>query len=206
MADVGAAPGDYAKWLGNSEADRLAKLGASLHETEPEDLANYKSAKDNIKRLANYMVDVLYEDISDTTRHRRKLPLLPKGARPISTSGNTDHSFIWQNTMWICTSCLVRTNCPVSSVVAKSKCNGKSCFSNLLEDPHGHVLCSVCIHGGGIMLYCTRCWAYCQSKPVRLSQQCDGVGGPYAKTAKRYIQRGIHPTTIRQLFGMVKMK
>ena len=32
LSEVGSAPGDFAKWLGNSDADKYAKLGASLHE------------------------------------------------------------------------------------------------------------------------------------------------------------------------------
>ena len=133
------------------------------------------------------MIDTLHDDLQSADR--RKFKLLPKGSVPIATTTKHHHSFIWQNKMWICTSCLVRTNCPMSSVVARSKCSGVSCFSKVLADKQGHTIWSACIHGGGNLIYCSRCWSYCQHKPNKLLYPCDGIGGPFANAAMRYFKR-----------------
>ena len=205
LADVGDGPSDFARWLGNSEADRLAKLGAELHATDEDDIDNYKSTKAKLLKLANYMVNNLYNCLNDPAEKRRKVPLLKLGVTPILDKRENNHSFIWQNKMWICTYCFLKTSCPVSSSAARSKCVGISSLDAVLRQPKGHKLCSACIHGGGIILFCSRCWAYCTTKPNKLKEQCAGLGGPYANTAKRFILSNRYPATDRVLYNRQKV-
>ena len=127
------------------------------------------------------MVHALYSDLCDNQSRRAKVPLLPRGAAPIVQSVSKGHDFVWVHRMWICTCCQIRTINPVTSSVARSKCKGVTMFDKLLRDPKGHTFWCANIQGGGTVLYCSKCWAYCQSRPNKLLTACDGVGGPFGK-------------------------
>ena len=207
LADVRDSPGEFARWLGNGEADRLAKLGAGLHEADPDEVDNFKAYKADLLTLANYMVNILYDHLNDPVGKRKRVAYLSLGARPILDKKRAGaHSFIWQGKMWICTCCLSQTSCPVSSSIARSKCNGVSAFDAVIKDPKGHRLWSACIHGGGVILYCDVCYAYCTTRPNKLKAECLGHGGPFSKAAKQYIMKNKHPTSKRLLLAKQPVK
>ena len=190
---------------GNFEADRLAKLGAGLHPPQEEDLKGYKSAKASLRKVAEHMVDVLGVLRLSRVEQQSRVTRLPRGLRWRNPNANADgHKFMWINNIWSCVNCVARTHNPSSLCPSRRRCHGIPSFAPLFDKQHGHDLFIATLRGGGVFVYCARCFCYASPYPRKLSCACDG-DARNNPTSRFYIKRGKCSVSRRQLMKPIRM-
>ena len=185
------SPDDLRNFLGNNKADELAKLGAALHETDILDVTNYNNAEKQLKALAFHVAQVLamphwFED--------HKLKKLEQGSRLRDAHGlRGRHDLVWYKDAWTCCKCLIRIRPKSSHKQFISVCPGSSSLDEILRVDTGHCLSYALIEGGGVLYFCSVCFAFAETVPRKLTKPCAKCMGPFGPTAKTRIKNGFHP-------------
>ena len=202
LDDTVAAGGSAQMFFGNQQADKYAKLGALLHDDTKQDTIAFARAKKDLINLASHMVDCLSGLGKERLARVGHLPRLPRGLTfPVDTdSDRMQHTFRWNGKYWICISCFLRTNDPLSLPSRRSFCKGQSFFESLIANPKGHRLWGARGVGGSPIIYCSLCWHYASSYPRALRHQCSRGDTTSRPSVKFYLQKGRHPIG-RRAFG-----
>ena len=190
-------------YTGNNIVDTLAKRGAALHAPAEEDVESYLRQRKELKSLLYHMVDVLSCNF-DARLVKSKLVRLPPGVVSEYTyihkknpdlvdNAYTRHQIEWNGNMWFCRICFARsrTLLPTSSLL-RSRCSGSPPFEGLVCQPNGHVLKSAAVQGGGVFLFCSKCFHYASPHPRKLNSVCLGIPAP---SEKWYIERRVRPVS-----------
>ena len=152
------------------------------------------------------MVDALSTLRLDRAETRLRVPLLPVGVRmPNSTAsdGHRNHVLVWNGSTWFCSVCLYRTLLPMSDN-SKRRCPGPPAFSGLLQDHRGHELSTAAVSGGGVILFCRKCYHYASPHPRKLSFRCSGR--PENRSSEKfYLSRLVHPVGKQRLLHPVRV-
>ena len=212
--DIGSIsdPITKAHAVGNDAVDKLAKEGALLHPDISADVVATKCLFNEIKNQALHMIDVLKDVSLSRTEVSGKLKRLPKNtvlpmvaAKQASTAGKY-HSFKWTGKCFVCDCCLLR-KVSLADKVANSFCPGPPAFGNLLSDNDhlGHSLWSAGVKGGGVILFCTRCFHYAAPHPRKLLSSCPGVPCSSKSSEMFYLLRRRHPVDRSKLFLPMKV-
>ena len=162
LCNVDDSPGEVRKFWGNHYADVYARLGAELHAPLPDDVRNYKKNRSDLVKLAYHMVDVLSTLRLSRVESQGRVHRLPVSARPIGfgEAPKETHDFRWFGKCWVCTKCLFRTVRPTSVSSTRKVCKGESHLATLLSTNRGHRLWTANVQGGGVVVYCSKCWGY----------------------------------------------
>ena len=119
--------------------------------------------------------------------------LLPPRTRAVGhqRQRRQEHDLVWNGKMWVCSICLFRT----SSVVChyNRPCVPKIPLDRLLSIDRGHKLWSASCHGGGTIVYCTRCWHYASAYPRKLLLPCSRPKLGFRPCAKFHLSNRRHP-------------
>ena len=189
---------DRFRFNGNNVADRLAKQGAELHKPAPEDAVRCKSERSDVINLAYHMIDVLKTIRLNRAKNRQRVKRLPEGVRFVAEKPQPmQHHFIWHKSIWFCSVCLTRTLLPATAV--RNKCSGSPPFKGLLKDPKGHCLWSAGLRGGGVIIYCTKCYFYASPHPRKLNKPCEGFPPTAGSCEEFYLSRRQHPVSKERL-------
>ena len=199
---------DRARFHGNQAVDLLAKEGAKLHTPSDAEVVLYKVKRNDLKTLARHMVDVLRCLRLDRAETRIKLTRLPVGLPSMSHAAGVvmkhTHNYIWKGKCWMCSICLKRTRVPLSHQSCKS-CLGPPPFAGLLEDSKGHTLWSAALSGGGVVLYCSKCYHYASPHPRRLKGQCSQVPDVFRPSEEFYLRKLLHPVSRLRMFRPIRV-
>ena len=191
LEDVGDNFEDMLIFKGNDAADVIAKKGAGFHQSPESDVTLHRSAKRKLLAVANHVIDTL---CSDEFSSSERYTLLPRGTKLHTQSGDR-HSFTWQGKCWICTRCFLRiSQMSCQNFRFNSKCGGLTHFDKLLATDNGHQFSVALSSDQSPILFCSRCWAFCEVFPRKLRDACPGIVGPFGKTVKRRILNGVHPS------------
>ena len=199
---------DRARFFGNQAVDLLAKEGALLHAPPDGEVALYKAKRQELKTLARHMVDVLRSLRLDRVETRIKLSRIPVGLpgprQPDCDKVKHKHIFIWKGKCWMCSVCLKRTRVPLSHQSCKS-CPGPPPFAGLLKDSKGHTLWSAALEGGGVVLYCSKCYHYASPHPRRLRGSCSQVPDVFKPSEEFYLRKLVHPVSRLRMLRPIRM-
>ena len=215
LSDV-EGPAEIRRFKGNEAADDLAKRGALLHPPNNRDVLLFKQQYKAIRSQAVHMIDCL-KNLSLTRRETqgrlRRLPddtslhLLPQiDSKP----SKQVHSFRWHNhnKCWICDSCMLRTLSLAGLASRNAVCNGPPAFKNVLNIKGfgGHELWSAGIHGGGVMLFCVKCFHYASPHPRLLLHPCQGRPCPHKSSEMFYLKKRRHPVFRTKLLKPMRVE
>ena len=175
-------------FLGNAEADRLARLGAELHEPSLSDISIVKSSMKKLVSIAMHLVDTLVPLRNHRHEQSGRVPRLPIGFSPRMPTLKDSHDFIWNGICWVCSICLFRTNHPSDPSPTRAVCQGVTPFEGLFKHPKGHTLWTGALKGGGIIMYCSDCWYYASAYPRKLKEPCRGKSAVYRPSVAFYLK------------------
>ena len=189
--------GDLVSFYGNAEADRLAREGADLHAPSDSDIKRYKTATKDIEKVTAHMLETLVDLNLCRAALRVKLTRLPSGTHFNVSKGKSMplHDFIWNGRLWYCRVCLFRTHNPGLLKGAPASCRTPPGFKGLLEDCRKHELWMSNIAGGGMFLFCAKCYHYASPHPKKLVFECGGKLSAKRSSEKHYILRREHPVS-----------
>ena len=153
--------------------------------------------------MALHMIDCLKDLQFDRFSKYGRLEKLPSGTRfaPAASMDKRSHDFTWHNKFWMCKICFVRVQTIAN---AKGSCNGPPLFKGLLEDNMGHTLWTAAIEGGGIILYCSKCFYYASPFPGKLARPCTGHPAAFSSDMF-YLSRRNHPVSFLALRKPVQL-
>ena len=111
------------------------------------------------------------------------------------------HDLVWYRDAWTCCKCLTKIRPSSSLKQFNSTCSGSSLLDEVLSNQSGHDLQFALVEGGGVVYFCSTCFAIAETVPRKLSKPCSRVLGPFGPTAKSRIRRGLHPGDVhRRIF------
>ena len=147
----------------------------------------------DLQALAYHAIDVLGVLRTSRLAKDARVGRLPKGLAWKGGVTHDDHEFIWIHNFWYCRKCLMRVRDPSSVSRSRLKCTGSTPFDSFLGKSYGHKLYSAANSGGGVCIYCDRCFCHASPHPRGLMHPCKGNGGnnPHSRF---YLSKGVHPT------------
>ena len=194
------------RFHGNQEADKAAKAGALLHAPPADEVKLYKGTRQNLLNLVDHAVDVLYETRLQRMENRVNAARLPAGTMQLKTKATGSHNFCWMGNIWMCTFCLRRSSCPNMDSVIYSKCKGTTPLDEIIRHPRGHALKAALIHGGGTLIFCSKCFYYASPYPRKLMEPCGGKTTVINPSAEFYLRKNRHPVTRERLLRVVSVR
>ena len=177
LSDVEESANEKRRYWGNFLADQYAKLGGELHAPPPCDVICFKKNRVVLVKLAYHMVDVLGTLRLSRVESNGRVPRLPVLTRHVATEGSPkdSHCFKWYGKCWVCIKCFFRTVHPSSVSPTRKYCKGVSPMAAVLHADRGHRLWTSNVHGGGEIVYCSKCWGYASAYPRKLLHDCSPV-------------------------------
>ena len=159
------------------------------------------------------MVDVLstmslsWSELQGKVRRLPSTPLLLSRRQGIINR----HTFLWNSTCWVCSTCLFRTTRP--SHYGPMRCPGPPAFGGILADPKGHKLVIASTSDSNVIVFCRCCFHYAAPHPRLLLKPCKGLPiqrksfkGPFVASSERfYLLRHKHPVSKLRLFRPVPL-
>ena len=194
----------------NSEADRLAKKGASMFRLPEALRAEFQAVSDEVQAVGRWLGEITARvsdaKVRDTTAARRqprcsswrRRPPLVIPDRPVHLGG---HSITRAGRRWCCIECsatskhrivLAQGHCHGSSAVRAATAAAQHALHDRQHVPHT-------IWRTGDFAWCTACGAFSKQRLQLLEAPCRGWRAPGSGTALARLRRGHDPYNGRYL-------
>ena len=148
------------------------------------------------------MVDVLSALRLSRVESQGRVQPLPLHVRhqhgPVDSQKDS-HVFMWYGKCWVCTKCFFRTNHPSSVSPTRKYCTGVSPLSPIISRDRGHRLWTANVQGGGVLIYCSKCWGYASAYPRKLLHACTPIASSRSTRTRTLLLERRHPRSQARL-------